>query len=439
MSDLTPLPPAEPTRPIDTAEPVPVSPRWGVFTKFLVSMILVVITGSLLVRFHQMIAPLAMAVILAYLLKPAVQNLTARTRLRWGVAAGLLYLFLLLLLLSLLTVAGFAIAQQLQGLYSYVLEITKDLPTQLQTVVSQPLHLGPLGVIDLTQPFKIGPFGPFGPLNLETNNWQPLYDQLIAAVQPALSRTSGIISSLATGTAETLGWALFIFIISFYILTDMRNIAVSIENLVPEGYAYDVRRLMSELGPVWNAFLRGQLTLAIVMGFLVGLMWTVLGLRYSAVLGLLAGLLEFIPILGPVTAGTAAVLVALFQGGNWLGLSPLPYAAVVLVAAILLQQVENNFLVPRIIGGSLNLHPVIILIGAVIAANLAGIIGLLLSAPILATLRLFGRYIYRKMFDLEPWPEPPARLRAPAELKWARWMRRRLSSLWAERERLSRP
>ncbi len=133
------------------------------------------------------------------------------------------------------------------------------------------------------------------------------------------------------------------------------------------------------------------------------------------------------------------MLVALFQPSNWLGLSPLAYAGVVLVAAILIQQVENNFLVPRIIGGSLNLHPVIILVGAVIAANLAGIIGLLLSAPALATLRLFGRYIYRKMFDLQPWPEPPPRLRAPAELKWARWMRRRLSALWSERERPTPP
>jgi hypothetical protein len=184
------------------------------------------------------------------------------------------------------------------------------------------------------------------------------------------------------------------------------------------------------LGPIWNAFLRGQITLGIVMGLVVGITMAVLNVRYPVVLGLLAGLLEFVPVIGPLIAGTVAVLVALFQPSNWYGLDPVPFALIVLVASILLQQVENNFLVPRILGGSLNLHPVVILVGALVAANLAGVIGLLLSAPILATLRLFGQYVYRKMFDLDPWPERPARPRAPAEVKWARWLRKRLSGLW---------
>src|SRR5919201_1570425 len=102
-------------------------------------------------------------------------------------------------------------------------------------------------------------------------------------------------------------------------------------------------------------------------------------------------------------AGLVAEMVALFQPDNWMGIKPLYFALVVAAVQILLSQIENNFLVPRIIGGSLNLHPVVVLVGAIIAANLAGIIGLLLSAPIIATLRLFGRYIYRKMFDLNPW------------------------------------
>jgi len=131
--------------------------------------------------------------------------------------------------------------------------------------------------------------------------------------------------------------------------------------------------------------------------------------------------------------GATAVIIALFQTSNWLGISPLAFAIVVLVVSILLQQVENNFLVPRIIGGNLNLHPVAILVGAVIAANLAGIIGLLLSAPTVATLRLFGRYVYRKMFDLDPWPDPPPAVRLAAERTWIRWLRRRASTLWTRR------
>jgi hypothetical protein len=126
--------------------------------------------------------------------------------------------------------------------------------------------------------------------------------------------------------------------------------------------------------------------------------------------------------------------VALFQESNYLGLNPLTFAIVVLIASVLLQQIENNFLVPRILGGSLNLHPIVILVGALIAANLAGIVGLLLSAPIMATLRLFGQYVYRKMFDLDPWPERPVRPRPPTEVRWWRWLRLRAAGLWTRRK-----
>ncbi len=432
---IVPLPPGELAPQSTSVKSIePTSPRWSVFTKFLISMILVVLTGAVLVRFQEMIAPLVLSVILTYLLRPLVERMTLNTRLSWSAAAALIYVTLLVVLFSVLTLAGFALVQQIQGLYGAIVSIAENLPDQLPTLLTQPIDLGPLGIIDFSKVFFIGPFGPFGPLDLGAEGWAPLYDQAVAAIQPALSRTGVFISSLASSTAATFGWLLFILVVSFYLLNDLRNIAVSIENLVPAGYEKDVSRLIRALGPIWNAFLRGQITLGIVMGIATGILMAVLGVRYSVVLGLLAGLLEFVPIVGPVIAGGVAVIVTLFQPEHILGLSPLAHAGVVLLASIILQQVENNFLVPRILGGSLGLHPVIILVGAVVAANLAGIIGLLLSAPILATLRLIGGYVYRKMFDLDPWPDPPVTPRATPERKWARWLRRRVSRLWQRRE-----
>ena len=440
MSDLTPpTPPARvDLQPVAAADVTPVSPRWSVFTKFLISLVSVVLVGALLVRFQQMIAPLVMAIVLAYVLRPIVTALTTETRLSWGAAVAVTYLVLIVLVFSVLTVAGIAIGQQIQGLYRALENLATDLPGQLQQILSQPVDFGPLGTIDLLRPFTIGPFGPFR-LPVDSADWVPLYEQIASAIQPLLSRTGELVTTLASGTASTLGWVLFILVISYYFLNDLSNIAPSLENIVPAGYVYDVRRLVSELGPIWNAFLRGQVTLAIVMAIVVGVAMLVLGVRYWLVLGLIAGLLEFIPIIGPVIAGAVAVLVALFQVSNWLGMSPIVYALVVLGVSVLIQQIENNFLVPRILGGSLKLHPIIILIGALVAANLAGIVGLLLSAPILATLRLIGRYISRKMFDLDPWPDPPARPRAPQEVKWARWLRRRVSTLLASRGGNPRP
>jgi len=80
-------------------------------------------------------------------------------------------------------------------------------------------------------------------------------------------------------------------------------------------------------------------------------------------------------------------------------------------------------IVPRILGRSLHLHPIIILVGAFVAASIAGVVGLLLSAPTIATLRLFGRYVYRKLFDIDPWPPAPPEPEPPPQRDWLRWLR----------------
>jgi len=406
MTDPAPAPPDEPIAQVDNLRPAPdeppPSPRWNVATKFLVALVAIVLIGALLARFQTMLGPLAMAFVLAYVLNPVVEWLTARWRLSWGMAVNVVFLALALTLITGLTAVGIAIQQQAVGLYGTLVEILADLPTRVEDLLARPVALGPL-TVDLSRPLVFGPFH----IDLTTTNLKPLYDQLLGAIRPALSQTGAFLGTLASGTVEALGWLLFILISGFYLLHDVKHILPSIAEMLPAGYASDVRRLAAEMGPIWHAFLRGQITLAFVMGGVVGLSMWALGVRYPLVLGLLAGLLEFIPVIGPFIAGTVAVLVALFQSFNYFGWNPFYFALLIAGAQVLLSQLENNFLVPRIIGGSLNLHPIIILVGAIIGASLAGIVGLLLSAPLLASLRLVGRYIYSKMFDLHPWPAPP--------------------------------
>jgi predicted PurR-regulated permease PerM len=256
--------PSEP--PVEGVSP---SPRWGPLTKFLVALILVVVAGAVLLRFQRMIVPLVMAVILTYLLRPVVMALTTQTRLSWHAAVGLLYLFIIVVVISLLTAAGIALVQQTQGLIASVSQITTDLPTQLQRLVSAPVYIGPFW-FDFAHPMRLGPFV----IDLSHTNWQPLYTQVLQQVQPALSQTGTVISDLASRTAESLGWMLFILIISFYLLFDSRRLAGSFEGVVPPDYTYDARRLVGALVPIWNAFLRGQITLALIMGTLIGLTMT---------------------------------------------------------------------------------------------------------------------------------------------------------------------
>jgi predicted PurR-regulated permease PerM len=137
------------------------------------------------------------------------------------------------------------------------------------------------------------------------------------------------------------------------------------------------------------------------------------GLPYAFVLGLLAGVAEFVPNLGPIVALIPAVLLALFQGSAFLPLSNFWFAVLVTGMYLVIQQVEGNLLLPRVMGSSLNLHPLVVLFGIIVGGSLAGILGMLLAAPFLATLRVVGRYIFYRLYDRDPFAEPEEEAEPP--------------------------
>ncbi len=436
MTDLSPSLRPAPESPC----PPPPSPRWGIVPKLVAALVVATIAGGLISRFRDMVAPLMFALIFAYVLSPVISWITAKTKLPWGATVNLLYLALFILLVAGLTAAVVGLIQQAQGLYQTIAEILPDLPTRLQSMMqnlwTHPFQVGTF-TIDLSKPIVLGPLR----LDFTQGNLTPLLQQVVATIQPWLGQVGVAVGSLATLTASLFGWMLFLLVISYYLLHDLRNLMPSLSQMVPESYAYDLQRLAAELGPIWNAFFRGQITLAIVMGSIVGLIMAVLGVRYALVLGLVAAAAEFVPIVGPLLSAFTGFLIALFQPGNAFGLYQLAFALVVLGVYAVLQQIEGNVLSPRIVGGSLNLHPAAIIIGAVIAANLAGIVGLILAAPTLATLRLFGGYVYRKLFDMDPWPEPcPSSPLVPSH-EWPRWLQalKALAERWWSRLKVRRP
>jgi predicted PurR-regulated permease PerM len=121
----------------------------------------------------------------------------------------------------------------------------------------------------------------------------------------------------------------------------------------------------------------------------------------------LAGLAKFVPYIGPLLTGITTAVVAFFQAdGNYFGLDQFTYALIVVIAAVLLDQLFDGLVTPRILGSTLGVHPAAVLVTAIIAAGMIGVIGLLLAAPVLASLQLFTRYTILKMLDQDPWPDP---------------------------------
>ena len=143
-----------------------------------------------------------------------------------------------------------------------------------------------------------------------------------------------------------------------------------------------------------------------ILAFIVySIVLSLLGVHYAISLAFLAGLARFVPYVGPFINWTILVLVSYFQIYKLFGLPSLQYTLLVLIIALVIDQIFDNIISPRILSDALKVHPAAVLVAAVIAANLFGLLGVVVAAPILATATLLWKYIMRKMLDLNPWPE----------------------------------
>ena len=350
------------------------------------------IISALLIRFRSLLGPLVLAFMLTYLLQPLVAWISRSTRITWRITVNLVFLILVVVLVLLFTATGFALVQQFQSLGRILNQFLTDLPEMLVNLPRQTYMVGTY-TIDVSQ-------------YLDDANLSYMADQMLAAIQPALSQAGSLLAIVASHTASTLGWSLFVIVTAYFLLLDLPHMPRSLLDIEILGLGRDIHRLGQELTIIWDAFLRGQVILFILSAVLTGMVLSALGTRYFLALALLAGLAQFIPYIGSVVTWAVVALVAYFQAGNYLGLPPWEYTLIVVGALIVLNQIFDNIISPHILGETLGVHPAAILVAAIIAANLFGIIGIILAAPALASALLIGRYALRKILDLEPWPEP---------------------------------
>jgi predicted PurR-regulated permease PerM len=361
------------------------SPRWPSGTKLVVSLTLAAILIVLVMRFRNIIGPLLITFILAYLIYPVAARLTRKFRLKWQVTVTLLYLLLILIVIGLLTWGGVALAQQIQSLISFIEKSLVLLPDFLNSISTKVIEIGTLK-IDLSQ---------YGLSNLG--------NQILNAIQPLLGKMGSLVGLIAGGAAEVIGWLFFVLLVSYFILVESGGISGRFFNINLPGITADLRRMSAELGRIWNAFVRGQF-LIIMLTFLVyTILLSILGVRYTLGLALLAGFARFVPYVGPGIAWTTFGLVSYFQSSHPFGINPLIYTIIVIGVSLLTDILLDNLVATRILARALKIHPAAVLVAALILANLIGFIGIVLASPVVATLKLFLRYTVRKLFDLDPW------------------------------------
>ncbi len=147
-----------------------------------------------------------------------------------------------------------------------------------------------------------------------------------------------------------------------------------------------VRKLIEEMGVVISGYIRGQVFISMIIGIFVFSGMYMLGIDYPLVLGILAACTESIPIIGPIFGSIPAILLAYL-------ISP-TLAFKVIIFYIIVQLIENQIVVPNIMGHTIDLHPVVVIISLLIGGQLWGIIGMMLAVPIAALLRVLIRQLW---------------------------------------------
>ena len=243
---------------------------------------------------------------------------------------------------------------------------------------------------------------------------------LISAARSVVGKTATTVTNAVT---TIIGLAIVPFMI-FYLLKDRETAVEGFYSVMPPDVQRHARNVVSITNQVFGAYIRAQLTLTVVVGTLVFVGLFLLGIRFSAVLGVIAGVTELVPVIGPLLGAIPGILVTLATSPN--DLVP------VLLLYVGIQLVENALLVPRIQGRAVEIHPAIIMVILVVASEAAGLWGVILAVPVAAVARDVFKYFYQEWTEASPLldqqpsddePElvgdPPSEAEEPADAEMA--------------------
>lgn len=338
-----------------------------------------VILAIALYQGREALSPFVVGLLLVYLLNPPVEWLTRIRVPRW-VAILLVYVVVVFVMVQTLSL-------MLRPLFEQIRTFADDLPGLLSNLD------GFYRSLDLPAPLRDVVDGWLAGLN-EAGGFN------IGVLLPVFNVTAGLISSI-------FGY-LIIPVWAFYLLKDRRELTAATDRALPSGWRVDVWAIARIIERVFSQWIRAQVLLGVTVGVatFAGLMILnatvdpVFG-RFALLLSVIAGVFELLPIIGPILAAIPAVLLAMTAS---------PQAAIAaLLLYLLVQQLENNLLVPKIQGDAVELHPSAVMFSLVVGGAIAGLLGAILSLPIAAAARNVFRYLFRRLSPPDEAESPESR------------------------------
>ncbi|HCU80780.1 MAG: hypothetical protein CL789_03015 [Chloroflexi bacterium] len=345
--------------------------KWTESTKYTVTIVLGLLLVWLIWIAKPLIGPIVISALLAFTLNPLVTWLCNHTRMNHNVAVVVVYTLLTVLLVAFpyIVLDEFENNNDLSETVNWVLDTTGLLFSQSFTIAG---------------------------ITLLPSDWVTNIDQFIA--ESVATIAGNTLNFIATFTGNMI-WVLITMVTLFYFLKDGSRLKQNMLKLAPQNVRHEWEQLLTEIDHAWGAFLRGQLLLMLIVGILAALGGVAIGLPGAVILGVLAGLLDIVPSLGPTVSGIVAIAVGMVLGSTYLNIPNGWFGLLVAALYFFVQQIENIWLRPQIMSNRLRLHPGVIFVGVVGALAVQGILAALLIVPIMASASILGRYFYSKLTD----------------------------------------
>jgi predicted PurR-regulated permease PerM len=377
VASLPPPPFVDPAAAPGRSRFVPLSPRVAVL------IVAAIVIGLLLWMARDSVRPFVVGLLFVYLLDPPVRWLVRRG-VRRSIAILIVYVVAIVAFVEFLALTLTPLVNEIMRFIADFPKLAENLDLQLQ---------------------RLGEFYARLQIPAAIREW---IDGVIAGIGQGGSVGGGLdltfLLPLLTGAGSLLGLVFGYLILPvwvFYLLKDKVALVATFDRSLPPAWRFDTWAIIKTVEHDFGQWVRGQL----ILGFAVGV-FTFIGLivlsylvdpifgRYALLLSIIAGVLELVPIIGPIISAVPAVLLAATVG---------PAAVVAaLLLYTLVQQIENNVFVPKIQGDAIQLHPAAVIFAIIIGGALAGLLGAILALPMTAAFRDIVRYLFRRLSPDEP-------------------------------------
>lgn len=336
--------------------------------------------------FSTLFAPVLVAGFLYYILNPIV-NLLMKTKMKRIFAILIVFLLLIIALVLLLVSVIPSLISQLSSLASNMPDVFKSVEAWVYQMAELPIFKD----FDLTKYIE----------QLDIS-----YGNIIQQFISGLSSSLGSIVSTVASTTIIIVTAPFIL---FYMLKDGDRMVPGIKRFLPKKRQNDIVELLGKLNKTLSSYISGQAIECLFVATFTVIGYSLIGVRYAFLFGVIAGITNLIPYLGPYIGLAPAVFVTVFDE---------PFKALLCCLVVLIvQQIDGNIIYPNVIGKSLQIHPLTIILILLVAGNIAGLLGIFLAVPFYAVCKTIVVHIFQMIrqnkLDEQPILELPDEINSP--------------------------